>query len=719
MHFLNLRNKILSCGLLILILVTSFNLYYTYQVFQDDKESYIFENVLRSTEIVDREISRSSLEDVKSIMNSDKVFSYILVKEGRVIYGDESIYQSELIKEVSSQAIVKELRINNQSFLTGIIKNQNSNYVTIAYINKNKAFASLDYLMKKNLYFSLIIFGIVLILTIFFARSITNPILKIIKRTVEISNGDYENEVSVKTNDELKILGDSINTMSHEIKSLLDQKQDMIVKLEEANKKLDIYSKDLERLVDERTKDLKDANAYITAMLNSLSQGLFVIKPDGTCSDLFTNSCLEIFGDKPKDRDFVSYIKDKNPTAVEKWLEITFSEKMPFSSCAPLGPSSFEAGHIGEDDFKHIKLDYYPLMLDESLGGIVVLATDITQELILQADISKKEAYINKVTEFVLNKDVIKNLVSEANTLLDEIIEAPESENFNDRALMVFHTINGGFATYSFIDIQQYAIECEEFIQTKNENKNITQDIKGRAALAKDLINQSIDELENKFSNGNTINISNDDLNYLKNSLSQLGEEGKNILHNFLDKKSISSLFTPYPNLVRKLSKSLNKPMKELIIPESDYRVEPEKIQELSNALVHVFKNSLDHGIEINTKRLENRKEEAGEIKLDIKKHDKEILVTISDDGGGLNLEAIRGKLEKIYDKESVDKLSEHELMSKIFDPNFSTRDNVSQYSGRGIGMSAVKEAVEKLNGTIKVNSKENEGTTFELSLKI
>lgn len=733
MHFFNLRNKILSFGLIILILVTSFNLYYTYNVFEEDKESYIFENVLRSTELIDRELGKlisqpdkvklqlktQAFSEVKSLMESDKIFSYVIKHKDKIIFGEDNLFNKTEITSSSHQAMVKEISFNEAKYLAGIVTNKTNGITTIAYINKSKAFASLDYLIKKNIYFAIILFGIVLILTIFFARSITTPILQIIQRTVDISNGDYDNKVVVKTNDELRILGDSVNTMSHEIKTLLDQKQEMIVKLEEANKQLDIYSKDLEKLVDERTKDLKDANSYITAMLNSLSQGLFVIRPDGTCSDLYTNSCLSIFGNSPENKRFAEYIKSENDSATQKWLELTFAQKMPFESCAPLGPDNFQQGSLGDENFKYINFDYYPLMLDETLSGIVVLATDFTEKLVLEENIKRKEAYINNVTEYVLNEEIIKNLVSEANSLLDEIIDSPASDSFCDRALMVFHTLNGGFGTYSFSDIQQYAIECEEFIQSNESNPQVVNDIKIRAASAKDLINESINELDEKFSNHNIISFEKDDIDYLSRSLSSLGSEGKEVLENFLHKKSISSIFNPYPKLVEKISQSLGKPMKDLIIPQSDFRIAPEKVQELSNSLVHVFKNSMDHGIEPIDRRSELGKEEKGEIKIDIQTNNDQIKILISDDGAGLNTEAIKEKLLQNYESDEIEKLSEQDLMAKIFDPNFSTRDSVSEFSGRGIGMSAVKEAIEKLNGSIHVDSKKGHGTRFEFNLKV
>lgn len=736
MHLFNLRNKILLSGLLILTLVTSFNLYYTYKVFEEDKESYIFENVLRSTELINREVSKSlsganNIDQIKSLMqkedfkeaislmDSDKIFSYALFYKGEQIFGNKNELTNESVKSSSKQAIVREVSINEQKYLSGFVANKTNGITTAAYINKNKAFASLDYLVKKNIYFSIVIFGVVLILTIIFARSITTPILQIIQRTVDISNGDYDNKVIVNTNDELNILGDSVNTMSNEIKTLLDQKQEMIIQLEEANKQLDIYSKDLEKLVDERTKDLKDANSYITAMLNSLSQGLFVVRPDGTCSDLFTNSCLSIFGDSPENKKFSNYIQDENSSATQKWLELTFTQKMPFESCAPLGPGKFQRGSLGDENFKYIKFDYYPLMLDEALSGIVVLATDFTEKLILEESIKKKEAYINNVTEYVLNEDIIKGLVAEANSLLDEIIDAPESESFYDRALMVFHTLNGGFGTYSFKEIQKFAIECEEFIQTNESNSQVVNDIKIRAAAAKDLINDSINELDEKFSNHDIVSFEKADINYLSDALNSLGNNGKEVLENFLHKKSLSSIFNPYPKLVERISQSLGKPMKELVIPQSNYRVTPEVIQEFSNSLVHVFKNSMDHGIESAEKRIESGKSEKGKIDIQILNQENDIKIIISDDGSGLNKEAIKEKLLKTHSPEEVNTLNDQELMAKIFDPNFSTRDSVSEFSGRGIGMSAVKEAVEKLNGSIHIDSEKNKGTTFEFQLKV
>lgn len=736
MQLINLRNKILSCGLLILILVTSFNLYYSYKVFKEDKESYIFENVLRSCELIDRElaklisnpqdtsqinkkISSPKFKEITSLMDTDKIFSYVLLLNDKIIYGDEKIFNKNTASVNTHQAQVTEEEINGKKYLLGLVKNKSNNITTIAYIDKSKAFSSLNYLIKKNIFFSLIIFGVVLILTTYFARTITTPILQIIQKTVEISNGDYNSKLRVKTNDELRILGDSINTMSQEIKTLLDQKQNMIIQLEKVNKQLDIYSKDLEVLVEERTRDLKDANAYITAMLNSLTQGLFVVRRDGTCSKLFTNSCLTIFGSSPEEHHFADYIKVNNTASVNKWLELTFSEKMPFESCAQLGVSHYQEGTLSDENFKFIKFDYFPLILDDTLSGVVVLATDYTEKMVLEESIKRKEEYINNVAEYILNKESIKSLVKESNNLLDEIIHSPSSTGFCDRALMIFHTLNGGFANYSFTEIQKFAIECEEFIQSNEDNTLTVNSIKSRAAKAKDLINQSMKSLQEKFTNHDMISFEKADVEYLSHALNSMGEDGKNILENFLNKKSISSIFGPYPRLIEKISKTLGKPMKEFIIPKSNYRVNPSHVQELSSSLVHLFKNSMDHGIENTETRVKAGKPKQGEIKVKITTNKDHIKITISDDGAGVNIPSIEQKLLETHSREEINALSRHQLMAKIFDPNFSTRNCVSEFSGRGIGMSAVKEAIEKLNGSINIESEESLGTSFELSFKV
>lgn len=136
---------------------------------------------------------------------------------------------------------------------------------------------------------------------------------------------------------------------------------------------------------------------------------------------------------------------------------------------------------------------------------------------------------------------------------------------------------------------------------------------------------------------------------------------------------------------------------------------------EFFDTLVHLFRNALDHGIEGREERVLFQKEEIGTIECRFYAKDERLFIEISDDGRGVSLELIRKKaLEKeLYSEETYDLLSEKEQYELIFHPAFSTKDEVTELSGRGVGLSAFKHALDHLKGSIEIKTEEHKGTTF------
>jgi two-component system chemotaxis sensor kinase CheA len=141
----------------------------------------------------------------------------------------------------------------------------------------------------------------------------------------------------------------------------------------------------------------------------------------------------------------------------------------------------------------------------------------------------------------------------------------------------------------------------------------------------------------------------------------------------------------------------------------------------LNSVLVHLLRNSIDHGIESPEKRLAAGKEEEGTVTLICREVGEDIVVEIKDDGAGINTDVIRAKaLEKgLYSEEQLDHMSDKRVSHIIFESGFSTTENVTEISGRGVGMDMVKSTVEDVNGKIYIESILGEGTTFTLVIPI
>jgi two-component system chemotaxis sensor kinase CheA len=182
----------------------------------------------------------------------------------------------------------------------------------------------------------------------------------------------------------------------------------------------------------------------------------------------------------------------------------------------------------------------------------------------------------------------------------------------------------------------------------------------------------------------------------------------------------LSFIFDRYPKLVRDLSKKLGKKI-EYIEEGGDTKLDKMMIEKLADPLVHIIRNSLDHGLETEEERKEVGKNPIGQLKISAKSEGDKVIITISDDGRGINLEAVINKaLEKrLVKSEALDKMNREEKLMLIFSAGLSTNEVVTDLSGRGVGTDALKNVIDQLGGKIKLKSVDGKGTTTMLELPV
>ncbi len=174
----------------------------------------------------------------------------------------------------------------------------------------------------------------------------------------------------------------------------------------------------------------------------------------------------------------------------------------------------------------------------------------------------------------------------------------------------------------------------------------------------------------------------------------------------------IRQTFQRMARLVRDLAKSVGKDVVVMMEGE-DTEIDRNMVEEIYNPLVHMVRNSIDHGLETKEERRAKGKPEKGTVRLSAYHKGGNIVIEISDDGRGLNREKILQRARERGLVGESENLSEQEIYKLIFMPGFSTAEKVTDVSGRGVGMDVVKKAVEKLRGKIELRSTEGEGTTF------
>lgn len=181
---------------------------------------------------------------------------------------------------------------------------------------------------------------------------------------------------------------------------------------------------------------------------------------------------------------------------------------------------------------------------------------------------------------------------------------------------------------------------------------------------------------------------------------------------------NLKPLFRKAQRLVRDTSVQLGKEIKFIGIGENA-ELDKTIVDELSGPITHLVRNSVDHGIEDKKTRIDLNKDPVGSIEIQAFQRSGFFYLVITDDGRGLDLDKIKQKAISLKMAPNVDKMSDEELYSLIFHSGFSTKEQATDVSGRGVGMDVVKNTIEKLRGTIQIKTKKNEGSSFIIKLPL
>ncbi len=182
----------------------------------------------------------------------------------------------------------------------------------------------------------------------------------------------------------------------------------------------------------------------------------------------------------------------------------------------------------------------------------------------------------------------------------------------------------------------------------------------------------------------------------------------------------VSFVLQRFPRLVRDLSKKLGKEV-QLVMEGEDTEIDKNIVEALADPLIHIVRNSLDHGLEMPDVRRKAGKAAVGRITIKAKQESDRVLIDITDDGKGVDPHVIKMKAyEKgLIDEATLEKISDQDAVNLIFAAGFSTSETVSDLSGRGVGMDVVRNAIEKVNGSVSLQSQVGKGTQLRLSLPL
>lgn len=525
-------------------------------------------------------------------------------------------------------------------------------------------------------------------------------------------------------------------TLEHNLhqkyKDELQQKQIYTEKLEQAHQELSRYSENLEKMVADRTKELQKLNTTMRALLDSLDQGFFIFDKIGKCLPVYSKSCEALLGKAPSELMFWEAIRadDSEFPKIEKWITNLFAQTLPFKDLVPLGP---EKVYHSED--RSISLNYYPIFDSSSnLDGTVVVVTDKTDLEMAEKAAERERAYSRMVINVVRRKKEIIRFIFDVQKLLAELNSAISSHyKFQmQTALRCLHTIKGGAATFAIYDLAQVCHDTEQLLVgiqrdgLAKDSLSILQDHYNRVRYEFQTFLKSNEILlGNEVTHGKrSVEIPLETLSDFLRTLRQenhLGEKIKKFEKDIFY-VPIRQFLEGFEETTQALAMKLGKKLKPLIIEGGEILIHREHYSELFTTLVHQFNNVVDHGIENPVLRRFHHKEELGQITLRVSLENADSVLTgstlvlqIIDDGQGLDPRKIRERLANRG--VSTDHLNDDEVLQYIFKGNLSSRDQVTQISGRGIGMEAIMHTVQDLGGSARIESVALKGTTLTIKV--
>jgi two-component system, chemotaxis family, sensor kinase CheA len=513
-------------------------------------------------------------------------------------------------------------------------------------------------------------------------------------------------------------------TLQKKYRAELEAKEDYINELKKAQAELKNYSENLEKMVEARTAEIARMNQLMGALLDSLNQGFFIFDQSGKCLPVSSRACLKVLETDPKNQQIedVFKLKESEKNGFQKWLMTVFSEMLPFEDLAPLGPQKF----IHSENLE-IKLEYFPLRNQESaIEGVVVVASDITDLIKAQQDAEIERAHASMILQFVKNKKQILSFINEAKSIIrnmqSEIAKSSASQPPNgDEIFLYLHTLKGGSASFSIKNMADHCHTCEsilskwKFSQSNEDLDLLLKKIADIPFLFENFLKENSEFLpQDKNNNEYQIEVTLNQLNHFYESLKNknLPDLAFDFKENFI-LEPVSSHFKHFNDVIQSVAEIENKKINSHELINGEIKIWPQAYESLFNSLVHAYRNAVDHGIESPETRLAANKEEFGSIKtqfsVQLNNHGEFLQIEIIDDGNGIPADRIR---EKLLSK-GIDTSNEtdEQVIQHIFDPQFSTKEHVTETSGRGVGMDAIKRETDELGGTCTVKTELKKGT--------
>ncbi|KOA20353.1 chemotaxis protein CheA [Clostridium homopropionicum DSM 5847] len=505
-----------------------------------------------------------------------------------------------------------------------------------------------------------------------------------------------------------------------------------------ANENAKMYSEikemnvELEDKVKERTMKLSNSRKALKNLLDNAGQGFLTFGKDYRVGAVFSIQCVDIFNGDIQDRRIQDLLFKNNPedkVIFESITEEIFNtdDSYKIKILMELLPEEIEINN--RNLFVEYKIITDAEAYDDKI--IMIILTDISEKRQLENKIEREKEVLEMVVNSIIYYEDLRELINSynrfCNSYLDNILNSNlNAETISYEILTKTHTFRGNFAQINMLKTANKLCIIEDNLSdlmrihdelSKDDIRSVVNKDKIENAIKEDL--ETITAILGKdYFNDEKVIVLKTKLTEIEQAMKEnFGEEAEEIVSMIkrLTYIPLKRLLFPYGKYIERIGANLQKQIYPFEIHGEDINVDPNKYHDLIRAMVHIFRNMVDHGIESAQDRIERGKDEYGKISCSLKKEGKHIKIEIHDDGCGIDLEVLKKKIvEKgLLSLTELEKLSDKEILDYIFVKGFTTRDKCTELSGKGLGLYHLKKQVKKYGGIIEVQTKADKGTTF------
>jgi two-component system chemotaxis sensor kinase CheA len=476
-------------------------------------------------------------------------------------------------------------------------------------------------------------------------------------------------------------------------------------------------------------KLVSDHDRLNEVLVNSLGQGFLSFGRNGLCDEVYSQACLDLLETEPARQNIMDVLRvpEDGRADFKGWLDILFmpDHALGFSDVINFLPQFFP-----HPKKRRITLAYKPVYTKSHiLERVVLIATDVTEEYEAQEIAKQRQEYADMICRIFRERNQFLTTITHVRTFLEQAsVPVPRADS--TPLLRLLHTLKASVKHFHLKALADtvHGLESElrsGGIETDKEFNRVL--AAGRSCIDKELsaVLENIKDLigQDYERRGNTREIEESALYNFALVMSVSGVNHDVIDHylRFIVAVPIQDCFRQFERELLDLAEITGKQIKPVRYSGSNPPVLLREYQGLLFSLTHVCRNIIDHGIEPAVTRLARGKDPAGQVSIDAtiipdEESGKQWLcITISDDGGGIDSSRVREKLVLAEPGAGWLEQDDHAVIQNIFTFGLSTRDDVTDLSGRGVGMNVVKKEVENLNGKIEVFSEIYLGTKFEI----